>query len=115
MNKLPENIREGMAVYDRAGNNIGEVESLQFGDEAVARGDSPEGFRDDSLIDNLVEAIWPDDMPEAERAALLSEGYFVLDAEGFMARDRYVRASQIEAVTADGVRLNVERSGLAKT
>lgn len=115
MNKLPESIREGMTVYDRSGESIGKVESLRFGDEAVARGDSPEGFRDDSLIDNLVEAIWPDDMPEAERAALLSEGYFVLDAEGLLAKDRYVRAAQIDAVTAEGIRLNVERGGLAKT
>ena len=115
MDKLPENVREGMDVKDRDGERIGTVETLRFGDKAVASGDSRDGHRDDSLIDNLAEALWPDDMPEAERARLLSGGYLVLDADGILASDRYITAEQIGSVTGDAVHLNVKRSDLAKT
>lgn len=115
MNELPKNVEEGMNVYDRNKEKIGTVETLRFGDEAAAHGQAPEGFRDHSLIGNLAEAIWPDDMPEGERAILLSEGYMILDADGLMARDRYIRPSQIAAVDSDGVHLAVRRQDLAKT
>lgn len=115
MNELPKNVEEGMNVYDRNNERIGTVETLRFGDEAVARGQAPEGFRDEGLIDKLAEAIWPDDMPEGERTILLSEGYLVLDADGLMAKDRYIRPSQIASVDVDGVHLTVRRQDLAKT
>lgn len=115
MNKLPETVREGMNVYDRDNDKIGTVETVRFGDEAVARDDSREGYRDDGLIGNLAEAMWPDDMPDAQRAILLSNGYLVLDADGIFASDRYIQPEQIADVMADGIRLNVSRSDLAKT
>lgn len=115
MEKLPETVREGMDVYDRDDERIGTVESLRFGDEAAAEGISPAGMRGNSFIDNLAEAIWPDDMSEQERKILLSEGYLRLDAAGLLEKDRYIRPSQIDAVTADGVRLNVSRDQLMTT
>jgi len=114
MNNLPENVREGMDVFDSSNEKIGSVETVRFGDEAAASGESPAGNRDDSLIDNLAEAIWPDDMPEAQRAILLSSGYLVLDADGVFASDRYIQAEQIARVGSDGVYLNVSRGDLAK-
>lgn len=114
MNHLPETIREGMDVFDNANEKIGSVESVRFGDDAAASGENPAGTCDDSLIDTLAEAIWPDDMPEAQRAVLLGGGYLVLDADGIFASDRYIQPEQITRVSADGVYLNVSREGLAK-
>lgn len=114
MNKLPENVREGMDVFDSENHKIGTVETMRFGDEAVASGDAPADAGEGGLMDSVAEAIWPDDMPEAERAILLSEGYILLDADGLFASDRYVRPGQISSVTADGIHLSVHRDDLVK-
>ena len=113
MNKLPENIAEGMDVFDSENDKIGTIEAVKFGDEAQAQGAGDAG-RDSSLIDNLADALWPHEIPEAERAMLLAEGYAVLDADGVLAKDRYIRPDNIASVSDEGVFLNVSRQDLIK-
>ena len=112
MNQLPKDVREGMEVLDRDGEKIGTVETLRFGDEAAASGEARDGY-EDGLIQNIAEAIWPDDMPEGQRAKLLGSGYLVLDADGIFASDRYIQPEQIDRVGSDGIHLNVSRGDLA--
>lgn len=115
MNELPQNVRVGMDVYDSEENHIGTVEELRFGDESAASGANAAGMRDESLVEQFLEALWPDDMPEEERKILLAEGYLVLDAKGILQRDRFIRPGQIESVSEDRVVLNVRKGDLVKT
>lgn len=115
MDELPKNVEEGMAVFDRDNEHIGTVEKLRFGDEAAARDLARQDPGQEDVINKLAEAIWPDDMPEGERRILLSEGYLVLNADGLMAKDRFIRPFQMAKVDDSGVHLTVCRDDLAKT
>lgn len=114
MDQLPRNIRAGMDVFDADNERIGTVEDFRFGEGGAAGGESPATYREDSLIDNLAEAIWPDDIPEVLRERLLQEGYVLLDADGIMQSDRYVLPEQIASASDDRIVLRVKREELIK-
>lgn len=114
-------IREGMKVFDRQQEKIGEVEYVKFGDddpstpETEASGISPiQTDRRDTLIDNIAEAFRTDELPEEVREKLLLQGFIRIDADGLFAADRYVTPDQIGGVTEDGVTLTVSKDELLK-
>jgi hypothetical protein len=122
-NRLLQQIREDMDVYDVDGNRIGEVEDVYFGEvsgAADARGQGPAttqgAYREnDTWLHDLAEVFaGEEDLPEVLRARLLREGFLRLDASGLLAADRYVLPDQIASVSADGVRLRVRRDELIK-
>lgn len=114
MHALPTEVKIGMDVYDRDDNLIGTVEDLRFADPAAAEGTSPTDARQASLIDNLADALWPQDMPEAQRSRLLQEGYILLDAKGILHSDRYIVPEQIASVSGDKITLKGHRDDLQK-
>ncbi len=113
-------IEEGMKVFDRDRHEIGKVEMVRFGDddpatpEIEAAGTSDLNDRRDSLIDNIAEVFHPDDLPEELRQKLLQQGFVRLDAKGLFASDRYITPEQIDALTPDGLLLNVSKDELLK-
>lgn len=113
-------IEEGMKVFDRDRHEIGKVEMVRFGDddpatpEIEAAGPSDLNDRRDTLIDNIAEVFHPDDLPEELRQKLLQQGFVRLDAKGLFASDRYITPEQIDALTPDGLLLNVSKDELLK-
>lgn len=116
-----EGISEGMKVYDRARDEIGHVEFVQFGDddpstpepEAASLATSP--MRREGLVDVIADIFHPDDhLPDELRQKLLQQGFIRIDADGIFASDRYVTPDQIASVSADGVMLSVSRDELLK-
>jgi hypothetical protein len=116
-------IYEGMTVYDSAGEKIGTVERIYFGEvsqEADERGGGPETAtspdRGESwLIEDVAKAIFVGDrVPEPLRQRLLRHGFIRIDSAGLFAADRYVTPGQIADVSDDRVTLRVTRDQLIK-
>jgi hypothetical protein len=114
-------IQEGMRVCDSAGDDIGEVRQVFLGavsDKTHEHGSGPAtspdpDLRDDSLIDNLAEAVSADDpLPETLRGRLLREGFIRIDTAGLFASDRFALPDQIDSVSADCVRLRLTKDEL---
>jgi hypothetical protein len=120
-NTILDQVHEGMHVYDSKGDEIGTVRKVFLGsvsDEMHDRGGGPATapdpkVRDDSLIDNLVEAYSADDpLPEALRGRLLRQGFIRIDTAGLFASDRFAMPDQIESVSDDTVRLRLGKDEL---
>lgn len=114
-------IHEGMRVFDATNEQIGKVDWVKFGDddpatpEPEASGISPiENDRRDTLIDNIAEALRPDEIPEEVREKLLHQGFVRIDADGLFDADRYVIPEQIASVSGDALTLRVSKSELLK-
>lgn len=122
MDAIPTNIREGMRVVDNSMNTIGTVETFRSTDEAPdspevdAAGVSPvfEQRRND-LTGILADVFHPDDgLPRELQEKALREGFVRLDADGFMAADRYIFPEHIDRIEDDRLVLSVERNDLLK-
>jgi len=114
MDALPEGLHIGMKVFDSQHRRIGVVDDFKYSDEdpnvpgPEAPGINPIDMRRrDSIVDNIVEAFRPGELPEEIRERLLNEGYVRLDADGLFAADRYILADQIASVADDEITLNV--------
>ena len=120
MERLPEQVRVGMKVYDSEGHHIGKVDDLKFPENAiapeveVAEVDEVIDDRDETIIDAVAEAFGREEIPEPLRSQLLRDGYVHLDASGLFAADRYILPEQISGLTGDGIKLNVTRDALIK-
>ncbi len=122
MHAIPENIREGMKVYDSAMHAIGTVESFRATDEAPdhpdvdAAGVSPVLEDDPHTLPNLIADVFrPDDeLPTEMKERALREGFVVLDADGFLASDRYIFPEHIDRVEGDSLVLSVRKDDLLK-
>ena len=134
---LIERVREGMAVVDAAGERIGTVERVRFGDgeggaggrgtvrpdnvapagpglpgsggSGAAPGFMPAGSVDDDAYDSH-----GDDLAAPVRDRLRAGGYMKVDGPGpgFLDTDRYVPADAIAAVRDDAVVLAVRKGEL---
>lgn len=119
-NNVLRGIHEGMKVFDASHNEIGRVDWVQFGndnpstEDAEARTTAGMEKRDDSLIDNIVDAFRVDDLPEVVRQRLLMQGFIRIDAEELFAADRYVLPEQIGSVSGDELMLTVDKDELMK-
>jgi hypothetical protein len=108
-----EQVYEGMAVVDSAGEELGKVEFVKMGDPnaATTRGN----VRPSSgLVEVVREAFAGDepDLPAAKREQLLRYGYIKIDGPGLTDTDRYVRSDRIGGVTDDRVILTVTKAQL---
>lgn len=105
-------ISEGMDVFDRTGDKIGEVDYVYFGDEDLATPEvdaatpSERVTRDDTIVDVVAEAFRTEDLPEELRERLQMHG-FIKVSTGMLRSDRYALPEQIASVTGDAVHLNV--------
>lgn len=120
-NSILNQIDEGMRVYDREDNEIGTVRKVFLGsvtEEMDERGGGPAtasspAVRDDTLVDNLVEAFAVDEpLPETIRARLLRQGFIRIDVSGLFASDRFAMPEQIASVSDDRVRLRLTKEEL---
>lgn len=113
-------VHEGMKVFDASHKEIGRVDWVQFGndnpstEDAEARATEGMEKREDSLIDNVVDAFRVDDLPEPVRQRLLMQGFIRIDAAGLFAADRYVLPEQIGSVSGDELMLTVDKDALMK-
>ena len=120
MERLPEQVRVGMKVYDSEGHHIGKIDDLKFPENTiapevqVAEVDDVIDDRDETIIDAVAEAFGREEIPEPLRSQLLRDGYVHLDASGLFAVDRYILPEQISGLTDDGIKLNVTRDALIK-
>jgi len=114
-------VHEGMSVYDSRNHKIGTVRNLYFGATGAGPNDpeakgvsapSPD-IRDDSIVDEVAQALVGEDMPDVLRNRLLNSGYVRVDT-GVLHSDRYVLPEQISHVDADHVHLKVDRDELIK-
>ena len=121
MQTLPRDIHNGMRVLDADRKEIGKIDDFKFSENEdqpevtpadLDRADREED--DDSLVRDVARAFAPDDLPEALRDRLLSEGYARLDTKGLFAADRYILPDQIISSTGDELLLNVRKDDLMK-
>src|SRR5262245_9685856 len=86
-------VRSGMHVSDANEQKVGKVRDVQF---ANRTGDTP----------MMAEDFYK--LPNDAQNRLMQEGFVQVDA-GLFSRDRFILASQIEAVNDEGVQLSVSR------
>ena len=112
---LLEMVREGMKVVDAAGEEIGKVELVRFGDPQATTTAGTE-YRPGGFVEQMAEAIAKDesepDVPEPLKARLVRTGFIKIDGKGFFSHDHYAAADQIDAVADDSVRLAVVKDRL---
>jgi hypothetical protein len=114
--ELLHQIKEGMDVYDSAGNEFGEVEYIHYGvdDETYATITEDPHSRP-TWFDDFVEAFaGRDDTPDELRDRLMRHGFIRVDADNLFGPDRYVISHQISHVSGDDVHLNVTRDELLR-
>jgi hypothetical protein len=103
-------VDEGMDVYDANGDKVGMVESFRYGTpgdtEPVADNNT-----DDSLLENIADALSPGDIPAEVRERLLQQGYIRID-KGILQGFGYVPNSNIQTVDSEGVHLNIPGDGI---
>ena len=109
-------VREGMTVYDRAGDAVGTVKAVYFGaaEDVVAGDQAPATVTEQPvsthpIVDALARSLGRTELPEEVRERLLHQGFVHVDIG--MAPDRIALTEQIAAVGSD-VRLGVGRDEL---
>ena len=112
-----ELVREGMEVYDAAGDKIGKVEYLKMGDpQAVTT--AGEEHEAGGMIGRVAQTFFPGetepDVPEPLRAQLVRYGFIKVDGPGLLDKDRYVRSDLIGNVSDEVVTLKVSKDQLPK-
>ncbi len=103
-----EHVREGMAVTDADGTQLGTVARLRMGDPqaATTAGNEPLTSGADAL-----SSIWRTDVedfgdvPDVLRADLRRAGYIEVDGSALEGANRFVPGDRIAAVSGDTVRL----------
>lgn len=126
-------VREGMTVFDAAGEEIGTVDQVQMGDPSAVTtmgqdaGDggggglaaAPAGLAGGSGggmggAGGGITAFGGGglDLPESFAADLRRVGFVKIDGKGLFSRDRYAAADEIATVSGDGVRLSVGKDAL---
>ncbi len=107
-----------MTVLDKDDQKLGTVEQIQFGDEDLERpgaetqSATEPGKKENTLVDNIQEALMMDQpLPADIRARLLRYGFIKVDT-GLVGSDCFVIADQIAGVTGDNVKLSVAKDDL---
>lgn len=111
--QLMSQVKEGMPVYDSEGKHIGSVDSLHYGQIEAATTKGEHNQRDESLIENLAEALAPsENMPDELRARLLRHGFIRIDS-GILSSDVYVVPENLARVD-EHVHLSIKKDKLIK-
>ena len=114
-----EQVTEGMAVIDAAGEKVGKVEYVQMGDpQAVTTEGNEPNVGEPGLLGGFGRAIGGDqgepDVAEPGRSTLLRYGFLKVDGPGLTGTDRYVRSDLIGSVSEDTVTLRVNKDQLPR-
>ena len=114
-----ELIQEGMTVVDLAGEKVGKVEYVQFGDPEAATTEGNDLERPaGGFVGEAAMAVFGDerepDVTEPLRSQLLRYGFIKVDGPGLFAKDRYVRADLVGNVSDDIVTLKVSKDELPR-
>jgi len=108
-NRVINQIRDGMRVVDRNGEDLGRVDHVRMGDPTAATVDS------DPPSPGLLRGWTGEGEPDVEeplRSRLLLLGYVKIDGKGWLDTDRYVTADLIGRVDNDVVHLAVDKDRL---
>jgi hypothetical protein len=114
-----ERITEGMTVVDLAGEKVGKVEYVQFGDPQAVTTEGNEldrpggGFIGEAAMSVFGDEREPD-VDEPLRTQLQRYGFIKVDGPGLFAKDRYVRSDLIGNVSDDVVTLKVSKDQLPR-
>ena len=122
MDAIPNTIAEGMKVFDSAMHSIGKVDTFRITDEAPdqpevdAAGVSPVLEDERNTMSALLADVFSpnEDLPRELQEKALREGFVRLDADGFLASDRYIFPEHIDRVEGDRLILNVRKDDLLK-
>ncbi len=113
MSNLMLQIKEGMTVFDQAGEEVGTVDDIYLGDEDLNNRDletntakKPEIPRRPA-VDAIASALNRfHALPEEMRARLERYGFFTLDS-GLLSSTHYVMATQVAAVDEEDGRIDL--------
>ena len=103
----------GMRVLDSAGEEIGKVDDLKFGDEEAVSTQGQQVSAGGGLVANLARAVvgGPNLHPQAVDR-LLRVGYIRIDCQGVLAGHAFASADQVQVVAGGTVRLAVAANQL---
>ncbi len=107
-------VRTGMSVLDRHGENAGTVETVKLGDPQAVTDQGRVAYG--GMVEDLKSAFGGGEpqVPDELAARLVRIGFVKVDGKGFLDRDLYVAADQVDAVTAGVVHLTVTRDELMR-
>lgn len=105
-------VREGMSVVDAAGQDVGKVEEVRFGNPEAASDQGQD--RDSGGLMEGIANVFTDTDPDVhpQLAARLARVGFVRIDPGLGRKDTFAAADDIERVDGDTVHLRVPESQL---
>lgn len=108
---LMESVREGMDVFNAAGDKIGTIASVKMGDPEAVTTDGQQTEQYEGIAGALVAAFGGgSDLPEERKERLLRLGYIEINGPG-IGNHLYESAEAVGRVTEDGVFLNDTAAG----
>ncbi len=117
MHIIPRDIQNGMKVLDASGKELGHVDAFHFSEnEDDPRAEPSEvdgGDREHntSIIEQVAESLFADELPEELRDRLLVQGYARIKMHG-VKKHRYVLPEQIDSSADNVLMLNVDEDAL---
>lgn len=107
-----EDVREGMLVVDRAGEEIGTVVDMKMGDPYAVTGAGQEQLTDDQFTTTSAKIFGPrHEFPEAWAERMRRLGFLRL-GQKMTRRELFAAGDQVAEVSAGKVHLNVDRQEL---
>lgn len=102
-------VRDGMTVFDSAGDKVGSVRAVRMGDPEAATAQGQESGFGGGILGHLAEAFDSDSesVPDAAKERLARLGFLRVDAAGLFTGDRYVASDEIASVQDEDVHLSV--------
>ena len=125
-------IREGMPVYDQAGEEVGQVDMVYLGtvdeyqdqDVRQPQGDTLDPVRpvatsvtdppgEDTLVNSTGEFLGSDvDLPDAHRIRMLRQGFIRIEAADPSTPSRFAMPDHFASVSDENVELHISREEL---
>lgn len=101
-------VREGMAVLDASGDEVGTVAEVRLGDPGATTSAGQGTGRDDTFVGAIAETFaGSTHLSEQAQERLARLGYLRIDAKGLFAGDRYAAADEVAHVAGDTVHLSL--------
>lgn len=105
-------VRDGMTVFDSAGDKVGTVRAVRMGDPQAATAQGQERGDGRGILGHLAAAFETDALPDAAMERLARVGFLRVDATGLFTGDRYVASDEIGEVRDEAVHLSVPADNL---
>lgn len=119
MNEAPEQrrlseVQPGLKVVDAEGKDLGKVTDLRMGSPASVSAAGAEGPEAASPLEEVLVGWFGEDrdIPETIRHRMLHEGFIKIGGAGLLGGATFALSTEIVAVSADTVRLNVPERDL---